>query len=240
MTFLGIAARGRAAATPDSAPRLAHITEQPGLPIKFDSKRGSDQVRARLYHDPRLSGLELAVALALSEFVRLPSYVAYPKQALLARMVHATRPKVSGALARLESKEVLVIDRRPRHCRYVFLDAWRGLFQVVRRPADTESRCSQKEHHDVPERNIASEPVQENQVQAAAVSAVLPLPPPDQQQRIEGMLASCEISCRETRLPAFETEWHRDRLRSGELTIERLQAFTNELRAERDKRKRRW
>ena len=135
-----------------SGPTLAHVTEQPGLPIKFDSKRGCDQIRARLYHDHRVTGLELSVALAVSEFVNTATFAAFPKQALIARMVHATRPKVSGALTRLESKGVMAIDRGRTYCRYVFLAAWRGLFVAL--PGG--SRCSRKEHQDVPERNISN------------------------------------------------------------------------------------
>ena len=223
--------------TPDPAPRLAHVTEQPGLPVKFDSKRGCDQIRARLYHDHRLTGLELTVALALSEFVNPATYAAYPKQARVARMVHATRARVSNALQRLETKGVLEIDRCRTYCRYIFRGEWRGIFKALPRPSAPDSRCAGKAHQDVPEKHITGEPVQGNQVQAAAAPAVLLLEPVDQQQRIEGMLASCEISCRETGRPAFETELHRDWLRSGELTIEQLQAFTNELRAEREAEK---
>ena len=152
MTFLGIAARGRAAATPDPAPCLAHVTEQPGLPVKFSSKRGCDQIRARLYHDHRVTGLELAVALALSEFVRLDSYAAHPKQSLLARMVHASRERVSKAVAGLAAKGIIEVDRFRTHCRYVFLGEWRGLFKTV-------PRCDHTSHQDVTIRHITGEPV---------------------------------------------------------------------------------
>ena len=54
------AAKPRTNLGASDGPKLAHVTEQPGLPIKFDSKRGCDQIRARLYHDHRLIGLELA------------------------------------------------------------------------------------------------------------------------------------------------------------------------------------
>ena len=211
---------------------LAHVTEQPGLPIKFDSKRGSDQIRARLYHDPRLVGLELTVALALSEFVRLPACVAYPKQKLLVRMVHATRARVSNALQRLETKGVLTIDRGRSHCRYVFLGTWRGRFQTV-------PRCAGKAHLDVPEKHIPVEPyVQEPVRSTKAAAAVLPLLPDDtqqQQQRIDGMIASCEISARALDRN-FNAVEHRERIQTGDLTIERMQEFTDGLRIERDER----
>ena len=41
---------------------------QLALPIHFSAHRGSDRIRARLYHDSRLTSAQLLVALALSEF----------------------------------------------------------------------------------------------------------------------------------------------------------------------------
>ena len=55
-----------------------------------------------------------------------------------------------------------------------------------------------------------------------------------QQQRIDGMLASCEISARALGQD-FDTEEHRDRLRDSTLTIEDLQTFTNEQFVERER-----
>ena len=219
-------------------PTLAHVTEQPGLPIKFDSKRGCDQIRARLYHDPRLVGLELTVALALSEFVRLPACVAYPKQKLLVRMVHATRARVSNALQRLETKGVLTIDRGRSHCRYVFLETWRGRFQTV-------PRCAGKAHLDVLGKHIPVEPIDQNLVlrdkgedAAAVVPAETTRPDQQQQRRIDGMIASCEISARAIDRD-FDAAEHRERIRTGDLSIEEMQEFTDGLRIERDERGRR-
>ena len=59
------------------------------------------------------------------------------------------------------------------------------------------------------------------------------------EQRIEGQIASCEISCRTIGRPAFDSEWHREKIRSGELTLASLQKLTNDLKAERDDRGRR-
>ena len=240
-----------------SGPTLAHITEQPGLPIKFDSKRGCDQIRARLYHDPRLVGLELTVGLALSEFVSLATFAAYPKQKLLGRMVNATRARVSNALQRLETKGVLTIDRGRSHCRYVFLETWRGRFQTV-------PRCAGKAHLDVPEKHISntkvsnltstqsrfslgesvSEPYVLEPVRTKAAADVLRLDPdrPDddqqQQRRIDGIIASCEMSARALDQD-FDAAEHRERIRTGDLTIERMQEFTDGLRIARDERGRR-
>ena len=224
-----------------SGPKLAHVTEQPGLPIKFDSKRGCDQIRARLYHDPRLVGLELTVALALSEFVRLPACVAYPKQKLLVRMVHATRARVSNALQRLETKGVLTIDRGRSHCRYVFLETWRGRFQTV-------PRCAGKAHLDVPEKHISLEPyvlepVRTSTAAAAAVlaAAVSPLEDGQQQQRewrIEGLIGACAARARKLKRPIDE-DLERQRLASGEIDVEDLQRSADELQDEIDGRQHR-
>ena len=240
-----------------SGPTLAHVTEQPGLPVKFDSKRGCDQIRARLYHDPRITGLELAVALALSEFVRLPACVAYPKQKLLARMVHTKQPKISGALSRLETKGVIEIDRGRTHCRYVFLETWRGHFQIVEEktkgvyldiPSGNISKA--KVPHITPTQSRFSlgegqlEPYVLEPVRTLAAADVL-RPVPDradddqqQQRRIDGMIASCEMSARALDQDFNSTE-HRERIRTGDLSIEDMQEFTDELRLNRDERDRR-
>ena len=167
-----------------------------------------------------------------------PGGTVFPSVTTLADGLGVQPRIVRGHLARLERIGLWVRVARPG----------RANLYKLRLPVfvsdETEPRIVEGEprivgsappgSHDPPE--VTKEVTKK--VQAAAVPAVLSLPPPDQQQqRIEGMLASCEISCRETGRPAFETEWHRDRLRSGELTIERLQAFTNELRAEREAEK---
>ena len=240
-----------------SGPTLAHVTEQPGLPVKFDSKRGCDQIRARLYHDPRITGLELAVALALSEFVRLPACVAYPKQKLLARMVHTKQPKISGALSRLETKGVIEIDRGRTHCRYVFLETWRGHFQIVEEktkgvyldiPSGNISKA--KVTHVTPIQSRFSlgegplEPYVLEPVRTLIAAADLSLvqsgrdDQQQQQRRIDGQIASCEISARVLDVD-FDAADHRQRMHTGELSIEESQAFTDGLRIKRDDRRRR-
>ena len=227
-----------------SGPRLAHVTEQPGLPIRFDSKRGCDQIRARLYHDPRLVGLELTVALALSEFVRLPACVAYPKQSLLAKMVKSTQPKVSGALSRLEAKRVLGVDRCRTYCRYVFLASWRGQFVALQGGESPRPRYTQREYQDIPRGNITGEPYVleplRTLIAAADVSALHSGRDDQQQQqrRIDGQIASCEISARVLDVD-FDAADHRERMQSGELSLEESQAFTDGLRLQRDDRTRR-
>ena len=123
-------------------PKLAHVTEQPGLPIKFDSKRGSDRIRARIYHDIRLCGAAFQVAMVLSEFVNLATFSAHPKQNLIARCAHVSRDGVIQALKVLVALGVLEIDRHRTFCRYVFLASWRGQFVAL--PGG--SRCRETRH----------------------------------------------------------------------------------------------
>ena len=56
-----------------------------------------------------------------------------------------------------------------------------------------------------------------------------------QQRRIDGMIASCEMSARGLDQD-FNSAEHRERIRTGDLTIERLQEFTDGLRIARDER----
>ena len=222
---------------PEPSLTLAHITEQPGLPIKFDSKRGCDQIRARLYHDSRVVGLELEVALALSEFTSSPVYAAYPKQKLLARMVHATRPKVSGALSRLEAKGVLEIDRCRTHCRYIFLARWLGHFHALPGGQYKQSRCSFREHLDVPERNISSnepyvlEPLKSDVV-ASTDEQQQQLDPNTEDRdarRAEGLIAAIATRSRQLDKPFDETAT-RAKLASGETTVQHLQVHADFLK----------
>ena len=96
-------------------PRLAHVTEQPGLPIRFESKRGCDQIRARIYHDRRLTGAAFKVAMVLSEFVNLATFAAHPKHKVIARWAHVSRDRVIQALKQLVVLGVLEVDRRRGH-----------------------------------------------------------------------------------------------------------------------------
>ena len=252
-----------------TGPALAHVTEQPGLPIKFDSKRGCDQIRARIYHDDRLTGLELAIGLALSEFVNTSTFAAYPKQKLLGRMVHATRPKVSNALHRLEIKRVIHIDRSRAHCRYVFRAEWRGRFQVVPKAGAKDSRCSRKEHLDVPERNIsntytspqlpldsdsskddhAPEPYVLNQVRTliAAADAESVQRRDDQQQqrqkrnddRIDGLISAIAVRARKLDKTPYDERDERRRLAAGEIDVDDLQRLADDLQEQLVDRRRR-
>ena len=58
------------------------------------------------------------------------------------------------------------------------------------------------------------------------------------EQRIDGQIASCEISARVLDVD-FDAADHRERMQSGELSLEESQAFTDGLRLQRDDRTRR-
>ena len=79
---------------------------------------------------------------------------------------------------------------------------------------------------------------------AAAVVQVSPLKDSQQQQqikseqRIEGQIASCEISARVLDVD-FDAADHRQRMHTGELSIDESQKFVDELRLKRDDRMRR-
>ena len=95
--------------------------------------------------------------------------------------------------------------------------------------------------------NVASPISNQREVTSTANTAAAVVPPTNVQQqqqikseqRIEGLIASCEISCRTIGRPAFESEWHREKIRSDELTLASLQKHANDLKAERDDRRRR-
>ena len=54
---------------------------------------------------------------------------------------------------------------------------------------------------------------------------------------LTGMIASCEMSARALDQD-FNSAEHRERIRTGDLSIEDMQEFTDELRIERDERER--
>lgn len=124
--------------------------QQLNLPVRFASKRGSDRIKARIYHDHRLRPPVAAVLLALSDFVDVRSK-AWPKQALLAQMIHAPRETVGRWLAEAEALGVLEKDRhRPQgRCEYTFREAWVRWF-----------RCDGGSLLDVTEDHFSTEPVQ--------------------------------------------------------------------------------
>lgn len=136
-----------------TAPALAYVNPQPKLPIRFDSKRGCDQIRARVYHDARLTGAAKMVAMVLSEFVNTATYTAHPKQANIARWAGLSRRGVIKALGELVRLGVIETDRRRTYKRYVFRAAWRD---------GPSPRCEQSAHHDVNRVHITGEPIQGN------------------------------------------------------------------------------
>ena len=162
---------------PDQAhaagPELAYVTEQPGLPIRFESKRGCDQIRARVYQDPRLTPPERLIAISLSEYVNTTTYTAHPKQAKLAELNGTNRSQISRLLRRIAEKGVIEIDRCRTYCRYIFLAEWRGAFVALPGGRDVREthtppdappgpRCASRAHLDVRETHITGEPYVRN------------------------------------------------------------------------------
>lgn len=242
-------AQSMAQSTTTPALRLAYINEQPGLPISFEAKRGCDQIRARVYHDPRLTSQEALVALALSEFVNVHTFTAHPKQTRLAGMVKTNRTQVNRLLHRLEAKAVLVIDRHRTYCRYIFDGAWMGVF----RPLPGRSRCARDAHQDVRETHITGEPYVREPVEARLWEAAAGTSRAstadrrrqEQQQRrrtedrIEGLFAAIAPRAREAGY-AYDEPDERRRLAAGEIGVEDLQRQADRLLEDvREKRLRR-
>jgi len=219
-------------------PRLAYVNEQPGLPISFEGKRGCDQIRARIYHDPRLTSQEALIALALSEFVNTTTYTAHPKQARLAGMVKTNTSQVSRLLHRLEKKAVIEIDRCRTYCRYVFQDAWRGSFRSLA----GRSRFASHANQDLRLTQITGEPCTGNQISEPTAAADQPRASSTDQRRrqqqqhdrdqgrIEGLIAA--IASRARRLGHdFDEGDERRRLATREIDVAALQALADDLDA---------
>jgi len=217
------------------------------LPISFDSKRGCDRIRARLYADQRLKGLVLTVLLALSEFVDVRQK-AWPRQTTLAKLAHASRQRVSMALSDAAEKyAVLEKDRHRRGagCQYTFLESWIAWFRT---PGEASNgtprppfRCHETRHLDVTNGDISGEPVQENLYSdPIAVAGTLRASSVDRRQqqqlernqvRIEGLFGAIAARCRELRYD-YDEQDERRRLREGEIDLDRLQRHADKLAAE--------
>ncbi len=155
-----------------------------------------------------------------------PGGTVFPSVTTLADGLGVQPRIVRGHLARLERIDLWVRVARPG----------RANLYELRLPGfvsdETEPRIvgsAPPGSHDPPE--VTKEVTKK--VQAAAV---VPAAAEQQQRRIDGMIASCEISARMLERD-FEPAWHREKLRTGELSLERMQEFTNELRAEREAEK---
>ena len=246
-----------AAAVPDDqtpTPDTAALRLLPGtgprqidLPISFDSKRGCDRIRARLYADQRLKGLVLTVLLALSEFVDVRRK-AWPRQTTLAKLVHASRQRVSMALSDAAEKHaVLEKDRHRRGagCQYTFLESWIAWFRTPGEGSNETPqqpfRCHETRHLDVTKGDISGEPVQGNlysdPIAAAGTSRANSADRRQQQQlernqvRIEGLFAAIASRARQLGHDFDEAD-ERRRLAAREIDVAALQALADDLDAE--------
>lgn len=223
------------------------------LPISFDSKRGCDRIRARLYADQRLKGLVLTVLLALSEFVDVRRK-AWPRQTTLAKLVHASRENVGRALAAAAEYAVLAKDRHRRGagCQYTFLESWIVWFRTPGEiPESTPQppfRSDDTSHLEVTIRHISGEPVQGNLYSdSIAVAGTPRASSADRRQqqldrdqvRIEGLFAAIAPRAREAGYTYDEAD-ERRRLAAGEIDVDDLQHQADRLLEEvREKRLRR-
>ena len=243
----------RQALRPDgTAPQLLPGTgpKQLDLPISFTAKRGCDRIRARLFADHRLKGLVLPVLLALSEFADVRQK-AWPKQTTLAKMVHASRQRVSMALSDAAEKyAVLEKDRHRRgaSCQYTFLESWIAWFRTPGEASGARFRCHETRHLDVTNGDISGEPVQVNLISdpiaAASTSRASTADRRQEQQqrqedRIEGLFGAIAARAREAGHDYDERD-ERRRLAEGEIDVDRLQDLADKLGEEvREKRLRR-
>ena len=116
-----------AVALPATASRQPEPERQPLLPLKLDAKRPSDRIRARIYHDGRITGTAFAVLMVLSEHVREDdqTYSCYPSRASLMRWVHCGDTALSSALRLSQAWGVLRVQHRRRETsRYIFVLEW--------------------------------------------------------------------------------------------------------------------
>ena len=212
------------------------------LPISFDSKRGCDRIRARLYADQRLKGLVLNALLALSEFVDIRRK-AWPKQTTIAKMVHATRENVGRALERGAGYGVVAKDRHRRGagCQYTFLESWIAWFRTPGEGPKPPFRSDVSSHLEVTIRHFSGEPVQGNLISeptaAAGTSRASSADRQHKQQqhrdqaRLEGLLGAIASRARQLGHD-FDEVVERRRLAEGEIDVAALQALADDLDVE--------
>ena len=139
-------------------PTAAHT---PTLPIRFDARRASDRIRARIYHDGRLAPPEMVVALVIAEHASGTTHAAALKQSTIARWAHMSIRAVRDNLHRLRHAGVLLIHRGRTYQRYVFTFDW--LAQWTPLPSrGRQLRSAGSADHDRQDLPITGEPVQEN------------------------------------------------------------------------------
>lgn len=113
---------------------LVPLAGQHRLPLQFDAPRAADCLRARIYHDPRLSGLTMVVAIVVAEFAHRGSYACHLKAATVCYWSHASERRVRGALVQLEELGVLSRERQRTYQRFVFETDWLERFGPLARP----------------------------------------------------------------------------------------------------------
>ena len=138
----------------------------------------------------------------------------YWPEAKIAEALGCSERQVQRGVRSLREAGVIVVRRRVRPCEasYVWIGAGVGSSVGSGVGSRTEPRTEPRENH----------------VPASPTS--------NRQRRIDGMMASCEISSRILEEP-FYPDTNRERLNNGSLSMAEMQAFTNMLKAERDERR---
>ena len=135
--------------------------------LRFDAARGCDRIRRRVYADSRIRPLVAAALLALSEFVD-GRRKAWPKQELIAKMLHTRREVIGRALTEAAQLDVLEKDRsRPGgRCTYTFRESWVQWFHDddQKQPSVTSGSDSQS-HPEVTLSHFSTEPYKRTNVQ---------------------------------------------------------------------------
>ena len=148
----------------------APVARQPALPIKLDSIRPSDRIRARLYRDTRIPPGALLTLIVIADHVRLDDQAnaARLKLTTIGKWTHQCDRTVREAIGWAKGNGVLAIDRRRTWCRYVFLTEWIARWEPEASTADkaesVRSRVADSADHDRQNLPITGEPYVQNQL----------------------------------------------------------------------------
>ena len=141
----------------------------------------------------------------------------YWPEAKIAKALKCSVRQVQRGVRSLREAGVVAVRRRVRPCEASYV--WIGTGVISDRPCVGSGVGSHTEPRTEP---------QENYVPASPTSK--------RQRRIDGMVASCEISSRILG-HEFDADEHLERLKHGTLSLPEMQAFTSMLKVERDERR---
>ena len=149
-----------------SLPALAYVNPAPRLPLRFDSRRGCDRVRTRLYHDQSIPAWVMPVLMVVSEFVNGQSYAARLKRETVAHWAHCSTKTVTRTIQWAEQHGILEQERRRTHSRFVFRQEWLGRFRDPALPSPSpsygKSRRDRLSHHEGTDCPFTGEPTDQH------------------------------------------------------------------------------